>query len=249
MAKKTSKPYSIEVIGRAVGPWSGPRPESIDPLIEKSQEKELFAVEMDILKNQIDRLLQTGDVSGATDLLDAFRKNRSMVKTFDAPLCVFAKDMQNGANPYIGAHCFFGAFRNRAQVLCWEFFYQKGMKGFANKPSAKHLRRQVNIRPNHVFLYRPDLDGEIITGADYIDGQQPVGEVKGFARYEVIQPPFAFRFSIDVDPRSEKYFEKLLSDQDQVVQIVGSMWREGLGARRSAGHGYWEIVSMEIVDS
>jgi hypothetical protein len=252
MAKKKTEGYIIEVVGKAEGPHSAAKPASIEPLIEKSREKNFTKLMYGVLEKQVDMYLTKGDTEGALQCISDFRNKLEHTETYDAPLNAFQRDHQNGGGLFIGAHCPFGSFRDTATNLAWEHFYQKGKTGYTNPhthPSPTHLRRVVKVVPNHIFFYRPDLNGKLITAPDIEkDGQQPIGAVKGFQQYEVLNPPFQFKFSIGVFPKG-KYFSKLLADRDTVMEIVRQMPLAGLGARRSAGHGYWSFVSCEIKDT
>ena len=80
--------------------------------------------------------------------MEAIKKYQEQEFTFSAPLNTFKRDMQNGGNPYIGAHCFFGGIRDAAKFL-FPIFYEKAADR-GKKPSKQHFRKFVLVRPNHV---------------------------------------------------------------------------------------------------
>ena len=239
MAKKEAKSYTIKVVGEAESPFRGAVPESIDSLIEKPS-KNVADLIFSAVKAQVEMCTQAGDVAGAWE---AIKKYQSEQFQYSCPTNTFKRDMQNGQHPYQGAHTVFGAFRDGARFLFPEYFYQN-KKGETTKPSKTHLRKFVIVRPNHIFLYRPDLAGAIIEKPDAVEGQQPVADVKGFAKYEVINGPFQFQFQMSINPRG--MYEKFLTNQDKVLDALHQGVNHGLGAGRSAGYGMWKIVSTEI---
>ena len=241
MAKKEAQSYTIKVVGEAESPFRGAVPESIDSLIEKPS-KNVADLIFSAVKAQVEMCTQAGDVKGAWE---AIKKNQSEQFQYSCPLNTFKRDKQNGNQPYQGAHTVFGAFRDGARFVFPEYFYEKGAVGGTKRPSKTHLRKFVIIRPNHIFFYRPDLDGSVITEPDEVEGQQPVGDVKGFARYEVINGPFQFQFTMSINPRG--MYEKFLTNQDKVLDALCQGVNHGLGAGRSAGYGMWKIVSTEVV--
>lgn len=240
MAKKNGNGkngnYTIEVEGKAIAAFSGAVPKSIDELTLKP-DKDVKSLIYEAAKAQIDACIRAGDIEGAWKAIKAYEERTF---EFPSPLNTFKRDMQNADHPFIGAHCVVGAFRDAAKFLFPECFYRK--KG-DNAPAGKHLRKFVLVKPFHIFFYR---DGEIIKDADAIEGQQPTPDVKGFAKYEVIYPPFDFRFNIHLYPKGP--FEGLLSDRDKVLEVVNQAVIHGLGSRRSAGYGAWELANLTFKD-
>jgi hypothetical protein len=231
--------YTIRVQGESESNWSGAKPESIDPLLLSQSNKNTSGERWKIIQCQIDLLLQKGKTKEAMDALDVYVKETN--EQYQCPLNTFQRDMQNGQHPYIGAHSFFGAFRDAAYYLYSEFFYSK--KG-DKTPSKKHFRKKVKIKPYHIFLHR---NGKEIENIDFVDGQQPVGEVKGFSKYEVINHPFDFEFNLIINPKG--LFFDLLSDQKKIIEILYQSTYHGIGARRAAGYGAWAIKKYEIKNS
>ena len=111
------------------------------------------------------------------------------------------------------------------------------------QPAKKHLRKAIQIRPHHIFLYR---GGKQITEPDHIDGQQPIESVKGFAKYEVICHPFSFEWKMQV--MTHGVFGDLLSDRDKVIEALKQSTFHGQGGRRGVGYGEWKIKKYEIQD-
>lgn len=240
MAKaKAVQGYTIHVVGEAESPFRGAVPETIDSLIEKPS-KDVATLIYNAVKAQVELCVQAGDVAGAWE---AIKKYQAEQFQYSCPLNTFKRDHQNGNQPYQGAHTVFGAFRDAARFLYPDAFWQQ-KKGHTDKPSNTHLRKFVKVLPNHIFFHRPDITNGVVKEADGVEGQQPAGNVKGFARYEVINDPFQFQFKVMVNPKG--LFQGLLGDRDKVVEILNQAVNHGLGASRSAGYGMWKIVDLEI---
>jgi len=236
---KEAKSYTIHVVGEAESPFRGAVPESIDSLIEKPT-KDVATLIYNAVKAQVELCVQAGDVAGAWESIKKYQEEQFQ---YSCPLNTFKRDHQNGNWPYQGAHTIYGAFRDGARFLFPEYFYEK-KKGRTDRPSNKHLRKFVVVRPNHIFFVRPDINGAIIEQVDEVEGQQPVNDVKGFARYEVINNPFQFQFTMAVNPKG--LFEKFLKNQDKVCEALTQGVNHGLGASRGAGYGMWRIGSMTV---
>jgi len=233
------KAYQVKVVGESESDWRGAIPDSIEALTKKPG-KDTATLIYQAVKTQVELLCQKGDTLGA---LEAIEKYRREGHEYDSPLNRFKRDNQNGGAPYMGAHCFVGAFRDSAKFLFpgKVFYAKKGDK----LPAQEHLRKFVVVRPNHIFLFRPDLEGEKISEPNAIEGQQPTPKVKGFAKYETIFHPFQFQFTMQINPRG--IFSKFLGDKDKVIETLYQAALHGAGACRSAGYGAWRIVEAEIV--
>lgn len=235
--EKDLKSYAIRVKGESLTDWSGAVPENIEALIKKPS-KDTATLLYQIVKTQVELLCQQGKTVEAMEALEKYREQEHV---YSAPLCTFKRDNQNGQAPYQGAHCFYGAFRDAAGAL-FELYYKKAAdRGM--KASDKHLRKYVRIIPNHIFLYR---DGKKILKPDLIEGQQPVDDVRGFARYEVIRHPFSFNFAVQVFVAGP--FKEFLADKSKVMEALYSATLNGEGSRRSAGYGGWKITDMKVED-
>lgn len=227
--------YVFHISGTSLSDWSGATPKSIDELVKKPS-KDITTLFYQVVKTQVELLCQKGETAQA---MDALKKYMDQEFEYAAPLNIFKKDAQNSQAPYIGAHSFFGAFRDAAGNL-FDIYYKKaGDRGL--KASDKHLRECVRIAPNHIFLYR---DGKKIMEPDEIEGQQPSPDVKGFAKYEVIRHPFTFDFSLQVIPIG--HFKEFLNDRDKVLEALYCSTFNGQGARRSAGYGAWKITKTKM---
>lgn len=225
--------YIVRVKGEATTSWSGSVPYSIDDLIKKAG-KDTMTLFYQIAKTQIDLLCQAGKTDEA---MVVWEKLRQQEFEYACPKMVFRRDLQAGCI-YQGAHCFYGAFRDAASDA--GIFYKK--KGDL-LPSDKHFRKYVRVSPDHICLYRPDA---LIKTPDEEEGQQPVDDVRGFSRYEVVHPPFYFRFNVEVLVAGK--FKKFLQDKESVVKtICRSAWN-GQGARRAAGYGGWRVTEVIVED-
>lgn len=233
---KTLNSYAIRVIGESESDWRGAVPEEIDHLINKPS-KDTASLLYQVVKTQVEMLCQKGDTLGA---VDAIKKYQDQQFSYAAPLNVFKRDHQNGNCPFLGGHCFFGAFRDAAKMLHGIFYQQKGDKN----PSKTHLRKFVEVRPHHVFLYHTNLKGNVIKKPDVVEGQQPSPDVAGFAKYETIYQPFQFQFRLVVHP--DGLFKKFLDDRDKVMETIYQASHHGIGSCRSAGYGMWKVVSLDM---
>ena len=243
MAKKQVKSYIVKVWGESESDWSGAQAADIQPLLSSQSNKNTAGLEYDIAKTQIELALNSGNVAEANKALETYKVKCQ--QQYQAPLNVFPRDRQNGQAPYIGAHSLFGGFRDCANYMFPKFFYQKGVVGGTKAPSKKHLRKAVSIKPHHVFLYRGDVK---IAEIDEVEGQQPVGEVKGFARYEVLRHPFKFSFKMLLCT-TNTLFSEFLGDKEKVVECLYQSSFHGQGGRRGAGYGEWKVTKHEIQDT
>lgn len=239
MTKKQQSSYIIKVWGESESDWCGAQPSSIEPLLMSQAEKPTTGLKFQIAKTQIELALNAGKVDEALKALEVYQEKCN--QQYQAPLNVFPKDRQNGQCPYIGAHSFFGAFRDCADYINTGLFYKK--KG-DKSPSKKHFRKVVRIRPHHVFLYR---NGGVIKKADAVEGQQPIGEVRGFAKYEVIYHPFSFEYKMLIATNS--ICSDFLNNKEKVIEALYQSSFHGQGGRRGAGYGEWKVVKHEIQDT
>lgn len=237
--------YTFVVTGKSEAHMSGATPRDIDSLLS-TPDKSIEEAYHKVMDAQVAQCLQAGDVDGATLAIEKYEKKMAeRAGIYRCPLNCFKRDIQDGNTPYIGAHAIFGGFRDSAKFLFPEYFYEQA-KGKAKRPSAKHLRKFVIVRPNHVFLHRPTIDGtnNIIRDIDVIEDQQPIPkDVPGFARYEVIRHPFMFMYYISINPNGP--FKGLLSNKAKVKQAIRQGANHGLGSRRSAGCGLWTVTNIE----
>ena len=227
-------PYHIKVEAIAESPMRGAVPEEIDSLL-KQPDKNTASLYYKTLVVHVEKLLKKGDVAGA---IDAIQQSQDTNFEYKAPLNTFKRDLQNENAPYIGAHTLVGALRDAAKILYSPFYTKKE----TDKPAAKHFRKQIQVRPFHIFMHR---NGDIIKEPDNTHGQQPTEQVKGFARYEEIESPFEFSFIIDVQPQG--WFEDLLTNKEAIVKVINQSARHGLGASRGMGYGQWVPTKINFV--
>jgi hypothetical protein len=241
MQTKMKKVYRIKVWGESESDLRPAQPESIEPLLRSQDEKNSSGLKFKIVSKQVEMFLNAGEVEKATEALGAYIGMTS--KGYQAPVNRFARDHQNGRCPYMGANAFFGAFRDAADYLYPQFFYQKGKKGMTTNPSKKHLRKCVQIKPIHIFLY--DQNGERIERPDDPEGQQPIGDVKGFAYYELIKHPYSFSYQVYINPLT-KLFREYLQDPDRVVETIKQSAWHGIGGSRGLLYGLWKPTKIEV---
>lgn len=239
--KKPVKPYVIHVTGHGLTPLSGAVPDDIENLVKKSSGN-TKALQFKIVTAIVDKCIQVNDVEGALAALEKYRSDEAL---YAFPLNTFKRDLQNKGAIYMGAHCFYGAIRETIVESYYEEVkvYKKGKKGFVTNPSAKRIRNYVSVKPNHVFLHKPDSKDLIFNPDITSDPQQPVGDVKGFSRFEVINPPYEFSFSVHVHPRTPWVS---LQNEELMKEILWYSAFRGIGSRRGAGFGSWRIDTVEF---
>ena len=236
--------YAIEVEGEGTpiisGGLSGSIPSDQGKLIKKPT-KDSLALYFLIVKTQVEMLCQAGRTDEAMAAMKKYQEEQEKSATeYNCPLNVFRRDYQDSGAPYAGAHCLYAAFRDTMGQM-FDIYYKK--KG-DTKPSDKHLRKYVQIWPNHIFFMR---DGKKILTPDIAeDPQQPTEDVPGFSRYEVILPPFNFRFTMGVRPYGQ--FRDILSQKERVLEAVYNMSYAGLCGRRSANFGQWRVKLARLVE-
>ena len=239
-------PYTYEIIGEAESAWSGSQPADHQKLIKK-KDKDVKSLYFQVLKSEVELKAQSGDIVGALESIDTY-----LTQEFEYanPLNIFRKDNQCGDIPYIGAHMVFGAIRDAITDSFYKDFglYKKqGVDKNTTGTSYQKLKTLIRVKPNHIFLHRPALNGEKsrLRKIDFIDTQQPCGQVRGFSQYEVIEPPFQFRFKVHIIPLPP--YEKSLNDRKLMEAVIRQSVYHGISARRSAGYGEWEIVKMKTI--
>lgn len=227
--------YGFKVEAHGTEPWSGPHPDDVHALVARPP-REIEELRNLVLKTTIVKLCAQGLTVDATKLLDEYNPPED----YRFPLNGFARDRQNGKAIYQGAYCFLGALRDSLDDLYNPFYKSASDKG--KKSSDKHFRKQVKVVPHHVFLMR---NKKPIYQPDLVDPQQPVGSVTGFARYEVIEPPFNFSFTVRIIVAGK--FRELLGDEKRMQMGIENSPFFGQCARRGAGCGGWEIDSLKKV--
>lgn len=238
---KNVKPYVIHVTGHGLTPLSGAVPADIENLVKKSSGN-TKTLQFKIVSAIVDKCIQVNDVDGALAALEKYRLDEAL---YAYPLNKFKRDMQTKGALYMGGHCFYGAIRDTIVESYFEevCVYKKGRRGYTGFPSAKRIRNYVSVKPNHVLLYRPGSKKPIIKPDVESDPQQPVGDVKGFSRFEVINPPYEFKFRVEVHPRTPW---KNLKDQELMKNILWYSSFRGIGSRRGAGFGSWKIDTLDF---
>lgn len=241
--RKPVKPYVIHVTGHGLTPLSGAVPADIENLVKKSSGN-TKTLQFKIVSAIVDKCIQINDVDGAMKALEKYKLDEAL---YSYPLNKFKRDMQNKGALYMGGHCFYGAIRDTIVESYFEevCVYKKGKRGYTGFPSAKRVRNYVGVKPNHILLYRPGSKTPIVKPDITSDPQQPVGDVKGFSQFEVIEPPYELSFTVHVYPRTPW---KTLKNQDLMRDILWYSSFRGIGSRRGAGFGSWKIDKMEFED-
>lgn len=239
--RRPVKPYVIHVTGHGLTPLSAAVPDDIESLVKKSSGN-TKALQLKIVTAIVDKCIQVNDIDGAQMALDKYKSDEAL---YSFPLMTFQRDHQTGEAIYMGANSFYGAIRD---TIVESYFdevcvYKKKVKGYTSFPSAKRIRNYVFVKPHHIFLYKPGSKKPIVEPDVHSDPQQPVGDVKGFSRFEIINPPYELSFRLLVHPRTPW---KNLKDQDLMKNILWYSSFRGIGARRGAGFGSWKIDTLEF---
>ena len=109
-----------------------------------------------------------------------------------------------------------------------------------------HMRKYVQITPYHIFLHKDPDYKEMFRDADVtIEGQQPVTDVKGFSRNEILVGPLHFNFQMIFQPKGKF---PVLGNRDLVLQCLHQSTFRGLGGRRAANYGQWEITKAKMIE-
>ena len=231
--------YQVLVNAQAESTMRGANPESIDPLL-KQPDKNTASLYYKTLVVHVESLLKKKDVDGAIQAIQASQDTNFQYK---APLNKFKRDPYNANAPFVGAHALIGALRDAAKFL-YDPFYPNKREDGSTRPAAQHFRKSVQVRPHHIFFFREGSPPELIKEVDREFGQQPSQAVKGFARYEELDPPFTFNFTIDIEPQGP--FEDLLTNKQAVVKVINQAARHGLGASRGMGCGQWVPLKINF---
>jgi hypothetical protein len=226
--------YMVRVKGEAEMPFRGGKPDDIDALV-KNPGKNTKALIFLAAKAQVEMCLQKGDVQGAWEAIETYANSEF---EFNNPLNCFGKDKQHGDRPYIGGYQIVGALRESAHWL-FDCFYGKKGDG---KPAKRHFRKFIQVKPHHIFMRR---NGGFVEEVDGIIGQQPTEAVKGFARYEYIDPVFKFDFDVHVNPVGP--LANTLASQDNVVDMIQQAARQGLMRGRGIGCGGWVAKDIKVL--
>jgi hypothetical protein len=253
MAKKKDQlnfnPWSLE-INAVAHSLSGNKAADIDKLLDKA------IVEEALLKaaiKKLELLLENPDalpeeISAAAAEVKTYQKNH---KTYKAPLNVIHRDKQklgndNGPLPFIAQHFILAAFRDEASSSFSDEFCLATQENRKGRIGKAHMRKYIQITPYHIFLFKDPEYNTMFENSDIIvEGQQPVGDVKGFSNNEVIVGPIYFKFQMMFQPKGK--FPPL-GDRDLVLQCLYQSTFRGLGGRRAANYGQWEILKAKFID-
>ena len=106
--------YYIKVYIQGESPVSAAVPEDIDGLLTKP-DKPTADLLFSIVKADVEKLLQVGDTDNARKILLNYQ-NREEKQAYMKPKMAFKRDKADGSI-FLGAHCFYGAFRDAAKFL------------------------------------------------------------------------------------------------------------------------------------
>lgn len=171
---------------------------------------------------------------------------------YRAPLNVIHRDVQRlGSDdnplPIICQHFILAAFRDEASA---SFPREFGLVIAGEKTTGLvgrgHLRKYIRVTPYHIFLYKDPEYKEMFEASDItVEGQQPVMDVKGFSYNEVMNGPIYFKFQMIFQPKGK--FPGL-ANKDNVIQCLYQSTFRGLGGRRAANYGQWDILKATILE-
>jgi hypothetical protein len=230
--------YAINCVGEGVSTLRAPKPADVGALVENPP-KNVDALKFEILKSKVELLTQAGKIDEADQAVENYL---NLKRGYSFPLMGFQRDKQNGNHIFFGAHWIVGAIRDMAKWTHPEAFYQKGVVGGTKAPSRTHFRKFVIVEPAHIFPKRPD--GSFIKEPDQIGNQQPSPDVMGFSRYEELDPPYQFEFTVLVNVNGP--FNGILKDPESFLKILKLAKFNRLGGSRGANYGHWKFVSAEI---
>jgi hypothetical protein len=247
--KKLLEPWGMEVTGIAYS-LSGNKAADIDKLLSKS------LVEEALLKAAIKKLeaVMDDDQSLPEEIEVAaaeVQKYQGVSVSYKAPLNIIHKDNQKLGKdelpiPVIPQHFIMGAFRDTASQSFADQYQLATLKDRKNRVGKEHLRKYIQITPFHIFMFRDEKMEKMIESSDiFIEGQQPTPGAAGFARYEVITGPIYFKFNMIFQPQGKF---PALADRNLVCMCLSQSTYRGLGGRRSANYGQWEIISAKEID-
>lgn len=242
-------PWGMEVIGMAHS-LSGNKADDIDKLIKKSivQEALLKAAvkKLEAIMANKDCLPEEIEVAAAE-----VSQYQDVSADYKAPLNIIHKDEQRRGEdqlplPVIPQHFIMGAFRDTASQSYADQFMLATISDRKNRVAKEHLRKYIQITPFHIFMYKDKEMTQMIQGSDvFVEGQQPTQNVGGFARYEVIQGPIYFKFNMFFQPEGKF---PCLADRELVCRCLYQATFRGLGGRRSANFGQWQVLSAKIIE-
>jgi hypothetical protein len=170
---------------------------------------------------------------------------------YKSPLNVIHRDRQKLGNdenpiPIVAQHFILAAFRDEASAAFADEFNLATPEKRKGRVGKAHMRKSINITPYHIFLYKDPECKEMFEDHDIlIEGQQPVMDVKGFSRNEVITGPIYFKFRMIFVPKGKF---PALADRELVLRCLHQSTFRGLGGRRAANYGQWEIIKAKIIE-
>ena len=155
-------------------------------------------------------------------------------------------DKEGRPLPIIPQHMILACLKNSAKFgFNLEYCISRKDSPVEGAPAFHFLREAFKIKPYHIFLYKDQQLKQLITEADIvIDGQQPVGDVKGFQKSEVIRGPIYFKFQLYLNPKSRF---PMVSDKKLVLDTLELSTLFGLGGRRAINFGNYEILDIKSV--
>jgi len=250
--REGSEMWGFKVKARTIGTLSGSKAEDIIALIGKP-ETDAKTIENKLLSKEAEMVIKkTNPLPEEIEAIRAELSNQTELRIgYSAPKNVFHRDRQvlgedKKPVPCLGAHMVFGAFRTAASnSFPREFMIYTQLTNHKGWPSNKHMRKYVTLAEKHILLYKdPEMKKMICDSDIIVEGQNPVGDVKGFAQYETIIAPAYFQFTMFFNPKG--MFPSLANKQ-LVIDCFEQSVYYGLGSRRGVNYGQWEVVNMEMV--
>jgi len=172
-------------------------------------------------------------------------------ETYNAPLNVIDRDYQKQDSdgkpiPIVAQHFIIAALRDEISNSFADEFLMAKVGDVKGRVGKEHLRKFIKIYPFHLQLFKDPKMTQLFEACDIItEGQQPVMQVKGFSFNEVLWGPIYFMFRMIFHPKGK--FPRL-ADRELVQQVLYQCTFRGLGGRRSANYGQWEIIKGKYIE-
>lgn len=179
------------------------------------------------------------------------KKYQKEQETYAAPLNVIDRDYQKQGSdglpiPIISQHFIVAAFRDEISNSFPDEFLMAKVSEKEGRIGREHLRKFLKIYLFHLHLFKDPEMTQLFEASDIvIEGQQPVMKVAGFSFNEVLWGPIYFKFRIIFHPKGK--FPRL-ADRELVQQVLYQCTFRGLGGRRPANYGQWEILKARYVE-
>jgi ribosomal protein L17 len=242
--------WGIEVLARTISPISGSKSADVFALAGKPDANtrdlkgKLIQKEAEMILKKTKPLPE--EIDGIRDEIES-TKNDSIKHS--VPLNILHRDRQTMGEddkplPVLGQHMLYAPFREMATAAYYrEFKIYTQLSAHKGWASNKWMKHYVIVDPKHVRLYHDKDLKKPINESDLVrEGQNPCGDVKGFSQYEVTPLNVFFKFTMTFNPRGKF---PALSNKELVLDCFQQSLSLGLGSRRGANYGMWEVIDIK----